>query len=349
LRLTWKTGNIAENVITRLIPSLMVLLIGCKTTQDESTWKRYEFNEPEMGVNFVIKLYAPDEVLAKNAARAVYDRIEVLNSIFSNYDPASELNRLTRNTVGKAVKVSSELFAVLHRAQILSLETNGAFDVTMGPYIELWRKARRQKQLTDPELLRKVSKSVGYQNLDLIPHKQSIACMAPGLHLNLGGIAKGWAVDEALEILRAHGIRRALCAASGDIAIGGAPPNKKGWLVGVRSVDRQGNFYDQMLNLKNCAVSTSGDTFQFIEINGKRYSHIIDPRTGYGLTNRVMVTVITSSAVESDSKATAISVLGLNSGIAYAKKKDIAIVITPLTGEKRAPQVSPKWKNYLNN
>ena len=169
------------------------------------------------------------------------------------------------------------------------------------------------------------------------------------MHLNLGGIAKGWAVDEALEILRAHGIRRALCAASGDIAISGAPPNKKGWLVGVRSVDRQGNFYDQMLNLKNCGVSTSGDTFQFIEINGKRYSHIIDPRTGYGLTNRIMVTVIASSAVESDSEATAISVLGLKTGIAYANKNDIATVITPLTGKKRTPLVSGKWAAYLTN
>lgn len=325
------------------------MLIGCKTTSDEGTWKLYEFNEPEMGVNFVIKLYSPDEVTAQNAARAVYDRIEVLNSIFSNYDPVSELNRLTRNTVGKPVNVSSELFTVLHRAQILSSETDGAFDVTMGPYIELWRKARRQNRLSDPELLRKIAESVGYQNLKLNSDKQSVACLARGMHLNLGGIAKGWAVDEALEILRAHGIRRALCAASGDIAISDAPPNKIGWLVGVRSVGRQGSFYDQMLNLKNCAVSTSGDTFQFVEINGKRYSHIIDPRTGYGLTNRIMVTVIASSAVESDSEATAISVLGLKAGIAYANKNDIATVITPLTGKKRTPLVSGKWAAYLTN
>ncbi len=325
------------------------MLIGCKTTSDEGTWKLYEFNEPEMGVNFVIKLYSPDEVTAQNAARAVYDRIEVLNSIFSNYDPVSELNHLTRNTVGKPVNVSSELFTVLHRAQILSSKTDGAFDVTMGPYIELWRKARRQNRLSDPELLRKIAESVGYQNLKLNSHKQSVACLARGMHLNLGGIAKGWAVDEALEILRAHGIRRALCAASGDIAISDAPPNKIGWLVGVRSVGRQGSFYDQMLNLKNCAVSTSGDTFQFVEINGKRYSHIIDPRTGYGLTNRIMVTVIASSAVESDSEATAISVLGLKAGIAYANKNDIATVITPLTGKKRTPLVSGKWAAYLTN
>ena len=297
-----------------------------------------------MGVDFTIKFYAPDNATARHAAQQVYDRIEALNSIFSDYDPNSELSRLTRQTVGQPVKVSPELFAILQHAQKLSIETNGAFDITAGPYTKLWRRARRQQQLTDPVLLKKATQSVGHEKLRLNPANRTVTLLVKNMRLDLGGIAKGWAADEALSILRKHNLQRALCAASGDIAIGQPPPGEEGWRVGIRALDQQGNFYTRTLHLKNCAVSTSGDTVQFIEIGGQRYSHIIDPRTGIGLTNRIMVTVIAETATETDSQATAISVLGMENGIKFAGDNRLAAIITPMDAEGKEAKTTPQWR-----
>ncbi len=322
----------------------LIFLAACATSSDKSAWQRFEFNEPEMGVNFGLTFYARDKSAARRAAKEVYERIEALNAIFSDYNPNSELNRLTHQPVGRSVKVSEELFVILQLAQSLSLETNGAFDITAGPYTRLWRQARRQKKLAGPILLKQAAQSVGHEKLDLNSTTRTVTCLALGMRLDLGGIAKGWAADEALSVLRKHGITRSLCAASGDIAIGDSPPGKEGWEVGVRALDKHGNFYNRTLSLRNCAVSTSGDTFQFIEIGGQRYSHIVNPRTGLGLTNRIMVSVIADKAMETDSQATAISVLGAQNGMTYAKKKGIAVIITPMHGKNQTVRTSPQWQ-----
>ena len=164
------------------------------------------------------------------------------------------------------------------------------------------------------------------------------------MRLDLGVIAKGWAVDEALAILQKNNIHHALCAASGDIAIGDSPPGMKGWQIGIRTLDEQGNIYNRRLRLRNCAVSTSGDTVQFVEIAGQRYSHIVNPKTGLGLTNRIMVTVIAQTAIAADSQATAFSVFGMEEGLAHAQKKGIAVIATPMHGENQTARTSSKWK-----
>ena len=322
----------------------IVLFTACAAVPDESVWQRYEFNEPEMGVDFELKFYALDKSTAHRAVREVYGRIEALNAIFSDYDSNSEVNRLTRQPVGRPVKVSPELFSILQRSQDLSHETNGAFDITAGPFTKLWRQARRRKELTDPVALKHAGQFVGHEKLYLNSIARTVACLAPNMRLDLGGIAKGWAVDEALAILRKNNIHHALCAASGDIAIGDSPPGMKGWQIGIRTLDEQGNIYNRRLRLRNCAVSTSGDTVHFVEIAGQRYSHIVNPKTGLGLTNRIMVTVIAQTAIAADSQATAISVFGMEEGLAHARKKGIAVIVTPMHGENQAARTSSKWQ-----
>ena len=152
-RLRKSTSSLFGNAL----PLSVILLAACATPSDKAAWQRFEFNEPEMGVNFGLKFYARDKSAARRAAKEVYKRIETLNAIFSDYNPNSELNRLTQQPVGRPVKVSAELFAILQLAHSLSLETNGAFDVTAGPYTRLWRQARRQRNLADPTLLKQVA------------------------------------------------------------------------------------------------------------------------------------------------------------------------------------------------
>jgi len=250
------------------------------------------------------------------AALAAFTRVRELNDIFTDYDSDSELSRLSQSSgQGKAVVVSPDLWAVLSRAQALAERTEGAFDVTVGPYVNLWRKARRDKALPSAERLARARASVGYRNVRLEPAARTVELMVPNMRLDLGGIAKGYAIDEALEVLLKQGIRSALVSGGGDLAVTAAPPGRKGWRIEVAPLDVEGAPPPRFVWLTFRAMATSGDVFQRLEIGGQRYSHIVDPRTGIGLTDHSLVTVIAKDCTTADSLATAASVLGPVDGL----------------------------------
>src|SRR4051812_15617110 len=173
--------------------------------------QRFEYEEAHMNLPFRLVFYAPGKAEADRAARDAFERIEDLNRSMSDYDPESELSRLSRSSgQGSAVPVSADLWRVLKRAHDLSEESHGAFDVTVGPYVNLWRQARRTHRLPDPTRLAQAGRSVGYEKMRLIPASRAVELLAPEMRLDLGGIAKGYALDEALKILQKHGIQRAL-------------------------------------------------------------------------------------------------------------------------------------------
>ena len=273
----------------------------------------FEAVEPHMGTLVKIKLYARDGGQARAAFRASFDRIARLDSILSDYQADSELNLVCRSAVGRPVQVSRALFRVLEAAERLAEQSDGAFDVTLGPVIRLWREARKRGRLPDSEALRKAAARCGYRKLHLDAAKQTVMLDLDGMQLDLGGIAKGYAADAALEETRRLGIRSALVAMSGDLAFSDAPPGQRGWKIGAGTTDR-------VLVLRNCAVSTSGDAEQYLDIDGKRYSHIIDPKTNAGLTGGVVVTIVARRGMEADGLATAVSVMGLERGRRLAQK-----------------------------
>lgn len=273
-----------------------------------------------MGTLFQIVLYASDTLVARAAADSAFDRIETLNNIFSDYKEDSELNRLSaRSGSEQFIRVSPPLFEVVSRAQTLAKKTDGAFDITVGPFVRLWRQMRADKlpELPDEASLYNASQSVGYQYIKTHRSNRSLALVRPDMQLDLGGIAKGYAADEALRILNEFGIHTALVDAGGDITLGDTPPGKEGWRVTIPAHNRQGDLEYLTLLLANCAVATSGDLFQYIEINGKRYSHIIDPRTGLGVTNQSSVTIVAPDGITADSYASAVSVMGPSKGVEF--------------------------------
>lgn len=292
-----------------------ILLSGCATSKRDASLQLYEAIQPHMGALFTISLYAPNKAAANDAAKTAFARVAELNMIMSDYEEESELRRLIREPAGKPVKISDDLMTVLSRSRELSKKTDGAFDVTLGPLIRHWRRARRQRTLPDPERLALVRPAVGYEKLKLDPRNRTVTLLATNMFIDLGGIAKGYAADQALATLRKRGMPRALVAASGDIRAGDPPPGEKGWNIGIASIDAvDGKLTDRTL-LKNAAVSTSGDTEQYVLIDGVRYSHIVDPKTGHGLRKRIGVTVVARDATTTDSLATAISVLGTEKGL----------------------------------
>jgi len=297
--------------------------------------KRFAFSEPHMGTTFEIVLYTSDEETAKQAARAAFARIAELDGIMSDYRPTSELMKLCEQAGGPPVKVSDDLFAVLEQAQKTAQLSAGAFDVTVGPIVRLWRKARRTREVPSAEALKKALALVGHEKMQLDPLARTVQLMLVGMLLDLGGIAKGYAADAALAVLRRRGISQALVAAGGDITVGDPPPKTSGWKVGIAPLKNPEGKPSHYLLLKNAAVSTAGDASQFVEINGVRYSHIVDPKTGLGLLGRRSVTVIAGSGMRADALDTTVCVLGPERGLALieAAKDSAALYVFEVDGE----------------
>ena len=300
------------------------ILAGCATARHDTV--RFEYTQPQMGLPFRIVLYAGNKPSADAAAAAAFARIAELNSILSDYDTDSELSRLSQTVgQGKAVRVGDDLWRVLERAQQLAQETDGAFDITCGPVVSLWRKARREKALPDPAKLAEASRAVGHEKLRLHAREHTAELLAPYMRLDLGAIAKGYAIDEAAKVLRAHGIRSALVSGSGDMVASDAPPGARGWRIELAPLDAQGAPPTEFVLLRNRALATSGDFFQHVEIKGARYSHIVDPRTGVGLTDHSLVVVLAQDCFTADSLSTAVSVLGPERGMKLAESKGACV------------------------
>jgi thiamine biosynthesis lipoprotein len=276
-----------------------------------------------MGTLFRIVLYSQDSVLASQAASAAFIRIDALNDILSDYKADSELNRLSATAgIGQKVPVSEDLWVLLNTSVEASRLSKGAFDITIGPYIKLWRRARRQGELPAPEALTKAKKSVGYPYVQLYPDTKAVELTVTGMQLDMGAIGKGYAVDEAMKVLHTYGVTSALVDGGGNTVVSQAPPGQKGWQVEIGSL--QDNKAEQsaieQLSLVQAGMASSGDVYQYVEINGKRYSHILDPHTGIGLTHQTMVTVIAPDGTTADLLSTTISVMGLRKGKKLLKK-----------------------------
>lgn len=272
---------------------------------------RFEFRETHMGSEFKILLYSADAGSARLASRAAFDRIRELDRLLSDYDPESELSRLGEASGGPRVATSEDLFRLLEQAQAISDQTEGAFDVTVGPVVRLWRRAGRTGKMPDPELLARARARVGRRHLVLDREARTVKAKMKGMKLDAGGIAKGHAAQEAVRVLKRLGIDRALVAADGDIVVSGAPPNDpEGWTIAVGAVSSRAARPVREIKLRNAAISTSGDLERFVEIDGKRYSHIVDPRTGLGVVRRGSATVIADDGATADALATACFVLG---------------------------------------
>jgi thiamine biosynthesis lipoprotein len=280
----------------------------------EGALARFEYSQPHMGTLVRIVLYAPTEPVAVAGVNAAFARVAALDAALSDYRDSSELMQVSRQAGSGAVPISDDLFRVLRASQQIARASDGAFDVTAGPLSVLWRQARRQNALPDAGRIAAARALVGHTKLELDDARRTVRLRQPGMQLDLGGIAKGFAADEAVAVLSARGITRALVAAGGDIVARDPPPGADGWRIAVAALDGADRAPSGHLALRNAAVSTSGDTEQFLLVGGIRHSHIFDPRTGQALTGRSSVTVVAPAGATSDALATAVSVMGPAAG-----------------------------------
>ena len=328
----------------RLFYSISTALFVVLPVRADAPLARFEFTEPHMGTKFRIVLYAPDEATAKKASRAAFDRIAALDAMMTDYRETSELIRLCAKSGGPPVKVSEELFYVLTKAEAASRLSDGAFDVTIGPVVQLWRLCRRTQRLPEPDQLAQARAVVGWNNVVLDPKERTVKLLKAGMRLDLGGIAKGYAGDEAQKVLNMHGVTRALVAGGGDIVVSGPPPGKDGWEIAILPlVEVEGKTGPRLL-LRDGAVSTSGDANQFVEIDGKRYSHIVDPKTGIGLVGRMSATVVARDGTTADSLTKVVAVLGPERGFKLIETVDGASArFVRLTERGEEVSASPRF------
>ena len=309
----------------RLTIFAVFVLVSITTHAQKS---RFSFSEQKMGSPLNIIIYAQDSLIANKQARACFQLIDSLNHIFSNYDSSSELTRINNNA-GIAKNIASPLmWELIMQSKQAYIKSKGAYNIAMGPLTNLWRTARRLKQFPTQIQIKNKLILCDLNKIQLNNQDHSVYLSEKGMQLDFGGIGKGYIAQKVVDYLKKEGITASLVDAGGDIVLGDAPPNKKGWIVGVNQPEKTDDLLPEKLQLHNMSVATSGDVYQFIEHAGKKYSHIINPLTGYGVTSLRNVTVIANNGADADWLATACSILPINEAKRLALSLHAELLIT---------------------
>ncbi|WP_229208423.1 FAD:protein FMN transferase [Dyadobacter psychrophilus] len=278
------------------------------TSLSHAQESRYSFEKGMMGSPFKLVFYAKNDSIANIAAQSAFKRIEKLNEILSDYRDGSEINMLSAQSgSGKWVPVSDDLFNILAISQDISKKTDGAFDATLGPVVQMWRHATRKGVFPQETEIREAMSKTGYTKMKLDSKAKRVFLSQKGMRLDIGGLGKGFAAEEAVKVLKSFGIKSIMMDAGGKIVLTNPPPGTKGWNITISN----GSDSLKTMALSHIALATSGPTYRYMEYNGIRYSHIVDPKTGIGLLFHVRTTAISPDGTVADALATAFSVAGI--------------------------------------
>jgi thiamine biosynthesis lipoprotein len=316
--------------------------------------KRFQFSETKMGSPFNLIFYHIDSAEATLWAKECFAIVDSLNNIFSDYTLTSEVGQLTQLNPLQEQKISDELFAIILESKKAWKKSGKTFDITIGALTQLWRKAKTaqmdylgEKRFPSEEEIKKTKQSAGFKNLIINISSKTISFKKSGMQLDFGGIVKGYAAQKVIDYLKSKNILSALADAGGDIAMSDAPPGKNGWNIAINIPESEIELWNRNLELKNCAVATSGDVYRYIIHAGKKYSHIIDPRTGYGVTSQRNVTVIAKGGTIADWLATACSILPIKKALRLAKKENAQLLIAVLEEEKIITYKTKKFDSFF--
>ena len=333
----WSIRNLASFVVC-LLTMLNVMVVGCVQTPSEggvlkneqNTLTRYRYARVIMGSRCEITLEAENEPAAARAAGKAFGQIQRIERVLSDYDPRTESMLLMQREPNTPHPISATLLEVLLLSMDIHKASAGSFDPTVGAITHLWRAAARAGTIPTTNELDRARTRVGIEHLQVNALARTVRFDQPGMILDFGGIGKGYAARMGVELLRELGYPIACVDMGGDLQFGDPPSDQPaGWRVEVMT----GLNSSRTLTLHNCAIATSGDLERYYEHNGVRYSHIIDPRSGLGVTQRRAATVIATDAAVADALASAISVLG-EAGRAQLKQAfpqaNITLVNRPL-------------------
>lgn len=289
-----------------------------------------------MGTFARVAAVAPDPNTARKSIQAAFTQINKVDELMSDYKSDSEISRVNKDAFNQPVNVSRETFKVLQKSIEFSTLSGGAFDITIGPLVDLWHQAAEANSIPTRNQLEQARTKVGCEKLILDANDQTVKFAVEGMRIDLGGIAKGYAIDKAVQVMQNCGAIGGLVDIGGDIrCFGASTRGKKNWLIGVQDPNKAKQTFDTgepllILQLTDAAVATSGGYRRFVQIQGKKYSHIINRNTGKSAQDLSSVTIIAKKAINADALATAVSVMGPHKGTALIEKipQTEAILIT---------------------
>lgn len=284
----------------------------------------------KMGSPFNLILVTDDSSKAAGLANRSFALIDSFNHLYSDYDSSSELSNINAHAGKGKQQVSAGLWDILLYSKLAYIKSKGAYDVTVGPLSQLWRKSRKEKTFPDKKAVDEKRKLVGFNKLQIDKITRHVTLPVTGMRLDLGGIAKGYIAQKVIDFLKRNGIEQALADAGGDMVMSNAPNYNTGWVIGVNIPETTDDLLPKKLSLQNMAVATSGDAYQYMEHDGLKYSHIIDPRTGYGIHSQRNVTVIAKDGADADWLATACSILPIGDAKKLAESMHAELLITIL-------------------
>lgn len=326
----------------RRILGIGLWISACQAVPDAMPQlERHRFDHAAMGTSWSIVLYARDADRAGRAAQAAFAVVDEIDRVASDYDPQSELALLVGHepsTESSSCSVSPLLCELLVEACAYAAQTNGAFDPTMGSLTRVWRRARRQAALPTAERITTALAAVGFEDLRVDPTLHRVSLNRAGMRLDLGGVAKGQALDRALAALRREGIDVALIEGGGDLRAGAAPPGTAGWIVALENSPLR-------VMLVEAGMATSGATYRGFEIDGVGYSHLIDPRSGLAMTGARSATVIATCAAEADAFASAACVVRRDEAEAWFGDRSSRAALLGGAAEG-LPWASSRWAAY---
>ena len=308
--------------------------------------RKFSYSEMKMGSAFNLIIVSTNSNKANHLAQKSYELVDSLSHIFSNYDSSSELSKINASAGLLPYKMSTAMLDLVQKSQYAYIQSKGAYDISIGPLSSLWRNARKAKLFPEASTVLATKKLVGLNQVKINKRLGTIFLPNANMQLDFGGIAKGYIAQWVINFLKANGIQQALVDAGGDIVMSGPPLNQQGWLIGVNLPETTDQLLNKKLQLSNCSVATSGDVFQFIEYKGVKYSHIINPLTGYGVTNLRNVTIVAKTGATADWLATACSILPIQEAKQLAISHQAALLITTLKNGKLVFEATPSFKNY---
>ena len=311
--------------------------------------KRFQFSEYKMGAPFNIIFYHSDSTEALLVSKECFSIVDSLNNIFSDYSSSSEIGKLTFHSSLNNIKVSDELYQMIVASKDAWKRSYKTFDITIGALTQLWRKAKAENRFPSKNEIRQAKNHTGFRNVVYDISTKTISLKKQGIRFDFGGIVPGYAAQKIIDHLTSKNILHALADASGDIVMSTPPPGKKGWTIAINLPENGTETWDKKLELNNCAVSTSGDIYRYIIHDGKKYSHIIDPRTGYGVTSQRNVTVIAKDGATADWLATACSILPIKKALKLVKRENAELLIAVLKNAKIITYKSQNFDGYFEN
>jgi FAD:protein FMN transferase len=326
----------------------IVLILFFTSNNVFSQLKRFQFEEKKMGSPFQLIFYDYDSLHAFNLAKNAFLIVDSLNNSFSDYSSTSEIAKINDSAGnGQFINISKDLEKILLQSKTAYLRSEAAFDITLGQLTKLWRKSRQEKKLPSSIELKTKLAAIGIKYLVVDTTKHCAKLLKKGASIDLGGIGKGYAAQKVYEFFAKNNIKKVLVNAAGNMAIGDAPIGKKGWEIEIERPTTNSFLNPKMVNLSNIAISTSGDAFQFVEINGKRYAHIINPKTGLGLSYQRQVTIICENATKADWLSTACYILPIKRALILAKKEKAEILIFNNNNNKITEIKSAGFNKYI--